>query len=62
MGMLSRCEVSVRVCGAAQVAWRAWQQHMDDLFHNVLAKLPLQVIWKQYAPAHYGGATGTEIG
>ena len=52
--------MSLRV--SLQVGWRAWQQHMDHLFPSLLAKLPLQVIWKQYAPAHYGGATGAEIG
>ena len=45
-----------------QVAWRAWQQHIDYLFTNRLSKLPLQVIWKQYAPVHYCGPTGAEVG
>ncbi len=44
------------------MAWRAWQQQMDNLFLGVLAKLPLQVIWKQYTAAHYGGPTGAEVG
>ena len=46
--------------GATQVGWRAWQQHMDRLFVNTLAKLPLQVIWKEHTPMHFGGATGSE--
>lgn len=47
---------------ARQVGWRAYQQHIDYLFNNRLAKLPLQVIWKQYAPVHFCGPTGSEVG
>ena len=47
---------------ALQVAWRAWQDHINHLFTDRLAKLPLQVIWKQYAPSHFCGPTGAEVG
>ena len=45
-----------------QVAWVAWQRDIKQLFHERLSGLPAQVIWKQHAPPHFCGPTGTETG
>jgi hypothetical protein len=47
-------------CCHVQVAWKVWQNHIHQLFMERLSQLPVQVIWKQYTPAHFGGATGAE--
>lgn len=39
-----------------------WQEHMQQLFMERLATLPMQVIWKSHAAIHFGGATGSETG
>jgi hypothetical protein len=48
--------------GGAQVAWTAWQKDMYQLFTERLCKLSAQVFWKQHAPPHFGGPSGTETG
>ena len=45
-----------------QTSWAAWQRDMHQLFTERLCQLPAQVFWKQHAPPHFGGTTGTETG
>ena len=35
---------------------------MPELFHARLKHYPCRVIWKEYAPTHFGGATGAYTG
>ncbi|CAL8469668.1 g9209 [Coccomyxa elongata] len=39
--------------------WVQWQNSMTELFVDKLASSPAQVIWKDYSPSHFCGATGT---
>ena len=42
--------------------WLQWQSDMSAMFRDKLVRTPAQVFWKDYAPTHFCGATGTFTG
>lgn len=39
--------------------WERWKRGVNELFFQRLVDVKARVIWKSYAPTHFGGVTGT---